>query len=271
MLEVFTKVSKCPTRTLTVFILYAVLAILHADVPADAAGLDEGWSLGGSSLREGEKATFTREFYAGVTYVIAASGDKDARDVDLRILDRDGRVVTEDSSSSRDASVTFRPKNTGRYSIELHLAEASARALCYFIIETPGRGWNVPERDVETVLTRLGTASTLSDLTGFESLPARFFGFVMKRGEKQSMNMNGIREGDYMAIAVADDEADDLDLEVRQNGRVLKRDIETDAVPVCIFRANTGSVEMEVSYETGSGPALVLMALYQKSLRSTRL
>lgn len=262
---------KLLTRTLTVVILYAVLAILHADMPAKAAGLDEGWSLGGSSLREGEKATYTREFYAGVTYVIAASGDKDARDVDLRILDRDGRVVVDDTSSSKDASVTFRPKNTGRYTIELHLAEASARALCYFIIETPGRGWNVPERDIETALSRLGAASTLTGLAGFEPLPARFFGFVMKRGEKQSMNMSGIRQGDYMAVAVADDEADDLDLKVMQDGRVLKRDIETDAFPVCIFGADSGSVEMEVSYESGSGPALVLMALYEKSSRATRL
>lgn len=273
MLEVSKTVvdSRYLTKKLTVVILYAVLALLPAGLPANAAGLDEGWSLGGSSLNEGEKASYTREFYAGVTYVIAASGDKDARDVDIRILDRDGRVVEEDTGSSKDATVTFRPKSTGRYTIELHLAEARARSLCYFIIETPGRGWNVPERDIETALSRLSAASTLTAMGGYEPLPARFFGFVMKRGEKRSMNMSGIRRGDYMAIAVGDDEADDLDLEVKQDGRVLRRDIETDAVPICAFSADSGSVDMEVSYESGSAPALVLMALYEKSSRATRL
>lgn len=273
VLEVSTKVSdfKCLTRALTAVILYAVLALLPAGLPANAVGLDEGWSLGGSSLNEGEKASYTREFYAGVTYVIAASGDRDAQDVDMRILDRDGRVIEEDTSSSKDASVTFRPKSTGKYTIELHLAEARTRSLCYFIIETPGRGWNIPERDIETALSRLAGASTITSLAGFSGLPDRFFGFVMKRGEKQSMNMSGIRRGDYMAIAVGDDEADDLDLQVKQGGRVLKRDIEADAVPVCAFSAESGSLEMEVSYESGSGPALVLMALYEKSSRATRL
>lgn len=250
---------------------YVALALVGMLTHVNAAGLDEGWCLGGSSMTEGEKSSYTREFSAGVTYEIAASGDRDVLDLDLRILDEDGRVVVEDTSSSKDARVTFRPRRSGKYTIELHLADAKARSLCYFLVETPGRGWNVPERDIGTALRRLAAVSTACGAVGFEPLPARFFGFVMERGEKQSMTMNGIRRGEYIVVAVADNAADDLDLTVKQQGQVLRRDTADDANPMCVISADSGALEAEVSYVSGSGAALVIMALYERSSRSRDL
>lgn len=254
-----------------VVISTVALALVGVVSRVNAAGLDEGWCLGGSSMNKGEKSSYTREFSAGVTYEISASGDRDVIDLDIRITDEDGRVVAEDTSSAKDAQVTFRPRRSGKYTIELHLADAKARSLCYFLVETPGKGWNVPERDVAAAFRRLLAASSACGAAGFGPLPARFFGFVMERGEKQSMTMNGIRKGDYVVVAVADDAASDIDLSVSQRGRLLRSDTDTDANPLCGVSAESGSLDAEVSYVSGSGPALVIMALYEKSDRSRDL
>lgn len=273
MWEVCVTVFDASGRTwkATVFISVVALALVGVLARVNAAGLDEGWCLGGSSMSKGEKSTYTREFSAGVTYEISASGDRDVIDLDLRIMDDDGKVVAEDTDSSKDASVTFRPKRTGQYTIELHLADARERSLCYFLVETPGRGWNVPERDIDMALRRMAAASTACGAAGFDPLPARFFGFVMERGDKRSMTMNGIRKGEYVVIAVGDNAADDLDLNVSQRGRLLRQDTDDDANPVCNVNAEAGSLAAEVSYISGSGPALVVMALYEKPSRSRDL
>ncbi len=240
----------------------ALLFAAASETNAQEIGLDSGWSIGGQALTQGMSADFTRYFYAGTEYVIYADGDISALDIDMQILDSSGRVIVKDTASSKAAAVAFSPNRSGQYTIRLRMASARGRALAYFTVFTVDEGWNVPQRDVVAAFSRLVAVAAHAQLASYEV--GRFYGFIMRPGEVQSMTLNGIRSGSYVAVAVGDDLADDLDIAVLQNGRLAASDTLYDALPIATFDARAGSLEMRVSYESGSGPALVLMALLEQ-------
>lgn len=63
-------------------------------------------------------------------YRIIASGDNDTEDLDLRIVDPAGEVVDKDTTTSRNAEVTFRPVRQQDYVIELRLYESKDNSVC---------------------------------------------------------------------------------------------------------------------------------------------
>ncbi len=229
---------------------------------AQQLGLDEGWSIGGQTLVGGESADFTRTFNAGTRYEIVANGSENAQDIDLEILDSRGRLIRQDIRSAKEASVTFSPAYSGRYTIRLKMARASGRALAYFIVFS-NDGWNVPMSRVTAAFSRLAAVTSLAQLVDYQI--ARFYGFVMRVGETHSITLDGVGRGARAAVAVGDDFADDIDIAVLQGGRIIGVDVMYDALPIASFNSNSGSLELRVTYESGSGPSLVLMALLESS------
>jgi hypothetical protein len=63
-------------------------------------------------------------------YRIIAAGDNDTKDLDLRIVDPDGKVVVADTTTFRDAEVTFRPARRQNYTIELRLYDSNDNCVC---------------------------------------------------------------------------------------------------------------------------------------------
>jgi hypothetical protein len=64
------------------------------------------------------------------TYRIVAAGDNDAKDLDLRIVDPDGKVVVTDESVQRNSEVTFRPTRRQNYTIQLRLYDSGDNCIC---------------------------------------------------------------------------------------------------------------------------------------------
>lgn len=232
-------------------------------VYAQEVGLDEGWSIGGQALTRGQTADFTRYFSAGTHYVIYASGSTNALDIDMEILDSSGRVIVQDLRSAKDAGVQFMLNSSGLCTIRLKMASANGRALAFFTVFTVNEGWNVPMRDVTAAFSRLTAVTSLAQLADYQI--ARFYGFIMRVGEVQSITLRGVGSGRRAAIAVGDDAAHDLDISVWQNGRMIAIDDLYDPLPIAPFTSRSDSVELRVSYESGSGPSLVLMALLEQA------
>jgi hypothetical protein len=63
-------------------------------------------------------------------YRVIAAGDNDTIDLDLRIVDPDGKVVATDASTLRDAEVTFRPTRRQDYVIQLRLYNSTDNCVC---------------------------------------------------------------------------------------------------------------------------------------------
>lgn len=91
----------------------------------DGFGLnDNTFSIGGGWLKQSTTnwvPLFTVQLTGGKSYRFLAAGDNDAKDVDLEVLDANGKVVAQDSETDPTATVDFTPNATGRYLVRIRL------------------------------------------------------------------------------------------------------------------------------------------------------
>lgn len=93
-----------------------------------AAALNSDPSLGlggvlGDGLLNHQVAFCTWYFNAGQTYYVFASGDDDARDLDIYISDTKGNLLAKDETRDAAPVVKFTPKYTGAYKVGMRLYE----------------------------------------------------------------------------------------------------------------------------------------------------
>lgn len=92
------------------------------------------FSLGGGWLKKSEDWTtlYSVNLTGGKNYRVIASGDDDAKDVDLRILDAKMQQVALDDSTAVDAVINFTPKATGKYTVQIRLYDSKGNvdSLC---------------------------------------------------------------------------------------------------------------------------------------------
>ena len=85
---------------------------------------NNSFSVGGGWLKKSDEwvGIYTVQLTAGKQYRFLASGDNDARDVDLRITDLKGeKVLKADVDTAADAIVNLTPKTSGRYLVQIRL------------------------------------------------------------------------------------------------------------------------------------------------------
>lgn len=63
-------------------------------------------------------------------YRIVVSGDNDVRDLDVRVLDPQRKIVAEDVATDKSGSVTFRPTRQQDYTIEMRLYDSRDNSVC---------------------------------------------------------------------------------------------------------------------------------------------
>ena len=64
-------------------------------------------------------------------YLFLASGDGDALDVDVQVLDANGNKVAEDVTPNVTASAEYRPSASGRYALRIRLTASKGNFPCY--------------------------------------------------------------------------------------------------------------------------------------------
>jgi hypothetical protein len=88
---------------------------------------NNSFSLGGGWLKKNQDKwtpIYSVNLTAGKKYRFLATGDDDAKDVDLRIMDANGAQVAIDESTAVDAVVNFTPKVTGKYTVQIRLYDS---------------------------------------------------------------------------------------------------------------------------------------------------
>lgn len=63
-------------------------------------------------------------------YRLIAAGDNDIRDLDIRVLDPNGKVIAEDVGVSRLAEITFRPTREQDYTIQMRVYDSVDNGIC---------------------------------------------------------------------------------------------------------------------------------------------
>ena len=63
-------------------------------------------------------------------YRVITAGDNDIKDLDVRVVDPNGRVVAEDVATARSAEVTFQPARVQDYTIEMRVYDSEDNTIC---------------------------------------------------------------------------------------------------------------------------------------------
>jgi hypothetical protein len=88
---------------------------------------NDAFSIAGSWVKQDKKVwvpLVTVRLTAGKEYRFLATGDNDARDVDLDIQDADGKTVAIDDDVNPAALVNFTPTRSGDFTIRVRLYES---------------------------------------------------------------------------------------------------------------------------------------------------
>jgi hypothetical protein len=91
------------------------------------------FSIGGGWLKQDQNTwvpLFTVSLQAGKKYRFLAAGDNDAKDVDLQVLDGNGKVVAVDDAADPEAVVDYTPAATQKYLVRVRLFDSATNVDC---------------------------------------------------------------------------------------------------------------------------------------------
>ncbi|MCS7022029.1 MAG: hypothetical protein NZU63_09400 [Gemmataceae bacterium] len=181
-------------------------------------GYDDGISFLAFFLKYRATVSFERTFNQGSKYVILGSGDENVEDLDIEILDSNGRTVALDTKDDAMPIVEFSPRQTGAYTIRLNLFKASRSSFCAAAILRKG-GFDVPIRNLVVATTRLIALCNVIDrytsdqVTFFDGNNQwALYGAVLRRGEDTTITNIHLGNGKRIFLAAADENARDIDL-----------------------------------------------------------
>lgn len=87
-----------------------------------------------NTLREGYYRDYSVTLYRGNHYVIFACGDEDARDIDIYLYDKNGRLIDRDRLVDAQPVVEVSPRWSGRYTIRVKMYESYRARSAYYTV-----------------------------------------------------------------------------------------------------------------------------------------
>ncbi|GEM_PF-1185445 len=230
-------------------------------------GYDGNISILSAFLRTDAEVKLTRHFNAGTRYLVLGGGDNQAGDLDIQVLDSDGRMVAEDRLTDAAPVVDFTPTRSGTYTLRVHLYSGKP-SFCTVAILRDG-GFTVPVNNVVTALHGLilrcnaVDRMTPTDVT-FHDAPNSWamVGGAFAPGEAQSITHMNLGTGKRVMLSSADSNAIDIDLHVlNEKGEVRAKDEDADPNPIVSVTVNNATdAGLKISNVRSNGRSLVLTA-----------
>lgn len=255
-------------RTLVSLILSSALLMSSGLFPTAALGQNpsdmlrefaesaSGFTLVGEietgALQADRQVVFPLEMVTGSDYMIVGFCDTDCTDMDLAILDAQGRELDSDYLPDAQPILLLTPESSGGYQIRLDMVTCSVEP-CGFAVgifqgDMAQAGFDLPGTDMDDRL-----ASFREDLIteGFSE---------MGSGERGSLEADQemrfpvpIQEGiDYRIVGACDNDCENMDLVLfSPGGEEVESDRLADAFPILRFSgAETGEYRLAVKMMT---------------------
>lgn len=231
-------------------------------------GLDDGSTcFMGGLLKVGKQAETSIPLKGGTEYAFIGGGDDDAGDLDLYLVDPNGKIVERDVDDDATPVVTFKAPADGQYRILLKLAEGQAKSsFCGYATMRSG-GFDVPPQNLATCAARLmKLCEVIANKTGgaaFHDAEGEWslVGTILAQGQALTQNGIDLPEGKHAFAATGDTQAEDLDLLILgANRKQLAEDTDNDANPVVLFE-QPGTVSLKLSAAKCKGPSLAMAAV----------
>lgn len=218
-----------------------------------------------------KKVAFERNFRRGEEYLIVGGGDDDVKDLDLEVLDANGRVIDHDEETDATPLLLFTAPQTGRYTIRQHLYDAPVGSFCVVAVMQRG-GYDVPITNLvdaagSLILMANVVDENVTEIVSFQDGDNQWaiFGGIIDEDESLTITNMNPGTGRRVFIAAADTNSSDIDMFVLdEDGDIIDSDEETDATPIVDVRTKSSqSYGMKVTNHTSRGPSLTLMSILQ--------
>lgn len=233
-------------------------------------------SLVGTFMGVGESYPMVKNFNSNTNYIIIAAGDVDANDVDIRVRDRSGRLIAEDTSYNREAIVEFNSGRGGQFTIQVELYSADNDAFVSFVILQED-GWYIPRYDFNIAANEmLGLCEDANGILARDRkslIPnnvrnqACVFGGLMGGEEGTTLTNLQFGDGEVVILAAGDSDVEDIDLVLFDHrGRELASDLASDPYPVLEAWSTAGrlyEVELTSAAASGTTPTFCVVGLLQ--------
>jgi hypothetical protein len=220
-------------------------------------------------LNRGQDTRFTREFTAGTKYAVVGGGDNGTVDLDLYILDEDGRVVVKDELTDNIPVVEFTPPRSGRYTIRMVMFDAGKSGGFGSVGILRQGGYEVPVRNQSAALANLVQQANnvnrqVSERVYFSSGGGQWavYGSIIPEGSELTVYDITPGEGRRAWVTGGDTTVTDVDLFLYDaNGRLLVKDEDLDARPLIDFQTRGGEqYSVRIKNVQSRGASLVLVA-----------
>jgi hypothetical protein len=200
----------------------------------------------GAFVRTGANIDMTQTFSARRQYVLLGGGGEDAADIDLGILDANGKVLAADTDDDATPIVRFTPPQDGSYTIRLALPKSGSGGEFMAVAIMHEGGYSIPDTKIVQSFGRaLSNAATASrnvrsrgngGLIFHEQGNWSFYGTVLKPGEQSTFSGFTLTTDPTVVLASADDSGQNLDLQVNEagSGSVVAKDTDPDATPLVV-------------------------------------
>jgi hypothetical protein len=246
-----------------------VLASIERGNKNNAYGYVNGICFLSGYFQKGQDLKFFREFEAGVKYAVVGGGDNGTKDLDIFILDEDGKVVVQDTLDDNVPIVEFTPDRKSRYTIRMLMhdgAPAGGMGTLGILqrggIQVPGKNQVLAFNGLIDEANKVDRA--VPQIVDFSKGPAQWgvFGGIIPSGA--DLTISGITPGGGTRYWVcgADQTTKDVDLYLYDGGgRLLKRDERVDPpFPRLDARTNPDeSYAVRVKNVQSSRPSLILV------------
>ena len=83
------------------------------------------------TIEEDDDTSWTMYFSSSYEYVLGGFCDEDCDDLDLYLYDEDGNTIDSDTEEDDYPVITFSPKESGRYKVEVSMYSCSVEP-CYY-------------------------------------------------------------------------------------------------------------------------------------------
>src|SRR6266545_5144398 len=136
--------------------LVPMVKVVDAATKGLGYGYNEGTSILGAWVKSGGTVDMELPLNGGQQYAFLATGDLDAQDIDLFILDKNGNVLAQDIRPNPEAAVEFKPPVNGRYTLRLHLCKSRNNVPCVCVATILRKGgWISPAQNLAKAAVRL--------------------------------------------------------------------------------------------------------------------
>lgn len=203
-------------------------------------GYNEGISILGAWVKNGDSLSFGFPLKADVNYLFIAAGDNDAQDIKVSIENKDGKVIETEKREAPDAMVPFTPPADGTYTFRLGLPKSRNNLPCICTMcLLKEKGIDVPLKNLNECSTKIIKWLATNDKNlqkGGERIELRnaknqwaLYGAVLDVGEERLVTNLDLGVGRRLLYALGDKNAEDVDLFLlNNNNQVVAKDEKTN-------------------------------------------